>query len=446
MFEESRQADNGYYARHWRLRRHREMENIHSTTPSESVLTLNADTSKPSITRKTAADTPWGNAKVTIDQNNSGKIKLNRAIRSTGLGRVDTGGPFLSESIRITPPKYVKKEWYVKSFSGRRYRVDGYFHADNRMVVNLANVVSGTFTSPLGALPDAHLMGYGATAIKETLPTKPEMSLSTSLAELAGGLPQVIGRQLVKDRSLSAIGGEYLNYQFGIAPTVSDAASVIDLTKRYEEILKQFRRDNGRLVRRRRTLVDEKTISKTTPRTAYAYAGSSGKTVSMLYATNHVDTTESSRRVWFSGAYKIAYPLDLDDSLREITEFNRVYGVIPTPELAWEMLPFSWLVDWFTNVGDVVSNVSTLGSSLQLAYGYVMVEDHWQRTASGDFGPDDYYLRTGTSVRENIMSSVSHTRKRRLKASPFGFTVSFQDLSMGQKAILTALGLSRLRM
>jgi hypothetical protein len=110
------------------------------------------------------------------------------------------------------------------------------------------------------------------------------------------------------------------------------------------------------------------------------------------------------------------------------------------------MLPFSWLVDWFTNVGDVVSNVSTLGSSLQLAYGYIMVEDRWQRTVEGDYGPDDYYLRTGTSVRENIKSSVTHYRKRRLKASPFGFTVSFQDLSMGQKAILTALGLSRLKM
>jgi hypothetical protein len=409
-------------------------------------LTLNADTSNPSSSQKTTNDTPWGNAKVTIDQNNSGAIKLNQAIRSTGLGRVDTGGPFLSEYVAVSPPKYVNKEWYVKSFGGRRYKVEGYFHSDSRTANNLYHITRGTFTSPLQTLPDAQLMGYGATAIKETLPTKPEMSLSTSLAELTGGLPQVIGRQLFKDRSLSAVGGEYLNYQFGIAPTVSDAASVIDLTKRYEKILEQFRRDNGRLVRRRRTLVDENGTSKTSPRTAYAYAGPSGGLVSMLYCTNQVDKIESSRRIWFSGAYKIAYPLDLDDSLRGITEFNRVYGAIPTPELAWEMLPFSWLVDWFTNVGDVVSNVSTLGSSLQLAYGYIMVEDRWQRTVEGDYGPDDYYLRTGTSVRENIKSSVTHYRKRRLKASPFGFTVSFQDLSMGQKAILTALGLSRLKM
>lgn len=446
MFEESRKADNGYYARHWRKRRWREWNRIFPTNPSKSILTLNADSSSPSTTIKTTSDTPWGSAKVTVDQNNSGAIALNRAIRSSGLGRVDTGGPFLSETCGISVPKRIKQEWYTRSFSGRRYSVDGYFHSDNRMVANLYNIQHGFYTSALNMMPDAQLMGYGATAIKETMPTKPEISLSTSLAELAGGLPSMIGRQLVRDRSLSAVGGEYLNYQFGIAPLVSDAASVIDLTKRYEEILKQFKRDNGRLVRRRRTLVDEKTEYSTVPKTAYAYAGPYGKTVSMLYTTDYIDKIQSSRRVWFSGAYKLAYPLSLDDSLREITEFNRVWGVIPTPELVWEMIPFSWLVDWFTNVGDVISNVSTLGSSLQLDYGYIMVEDTWEREGSGKFGPDDYYLRTGDPKRIEIKSKVYHTRKRRLKASPFGFSVAFGDLSMTQKAILTALGLSRLKM
>jgi hypothetical protein len=445
VFEEFSTADNGYYARHGGKRRLRKTDSTDLSERSDWELALNANTSNPTYQRKSTPYTVSGHAKATLDQNNSGIRALNRLSAKTGRGRIDEGGPFLSENMYVTDPVYVDSVWSVGSFGGRRETVKGYFHADNRMAVNVSNIANGTFTSPLEATEDGQLLGLGSTAIARTLPTKPEMSLSTSVAELKDGLPSLIGRQMVKNPSLSAAGGEYLNYQFGIAPMVTDASSVVSLTKQYEKILTQFRRDNGKIVRRRITLVDEeeKTLTKGT---GYAYSGGSGNQTSMLYSTAVHGETKSTRRVWFSGAYKLAYPLSLDDSLKGITEFNRVYGVIPTPELAWELLPFSWLADWFTNVGDVVSNASTLGSSLQLSYGYIMAEDTWSREASGEFGPTDYYVRNGTSSRIAIKSQVVHTRKRRLKATPFGFSTSFSTLSMSQKAILTALGLSRLKM
>jgi hypothetical protein len=293
---------------------------------------------------------------------------------------------------------------------------------------------------------DAQLMGYGATGISRTLPTAPEMSISTSLAELTQGLPQIIGAQLKRGPSAHAVGGEYLNYQFGIAPTISDVQDILRLSRQYESIIKQFKRDQGRLVRRGITLVDKKTTSVATNSNIYGYMGG-GKYPSqtMGYTSKLTTETIDTSRVWFSGAYKLAYPVALDGALQDIIEFNRVYGVIPTAETAWNLLPFSWLADWFTNVGDVIKNASTLGTNnLQLAYGYVMAEDTRRYRQYGDFLPT--YLYDRPRVKPVFLdSSFIYQRKRRLRATPFGFSVAFKDLSGSQKAILTALGLSRLR-
>jgi hypothetical protein len=310
------------------------------------------------------------------------------------------------------------------------------------------SISDGTMTTGrTGSLiGDNALMGHGTTGIARTLPTAPEISISTSLAELKDGLPSIIGSQLRKGPSPSSVGGEYLNYEFGIAPMIRDVQDVLSLSKQYEELIRQFKRDNGRLVRREITLVDTSTSSVSTVNNQYGYmGGGSGSAQAFAYASKATYNTVDKTRVWFSGAYKLAYPLALDGALKDITEFNRVYGVIPTAETAWNLIPYSWLADWFTNVGDVIKNVSTLGNNLQLAYGYVMAEESRRYRVYGDYLPT--YLYTRPKVKPVYLdTSFYYSRKRRLKATPFGFSVAFADLSGKQKAILTALGLSRLKL
>jgi len=275
------------------------------------------------------------------------------------------------------------------------------------------------------------------------------MSLSTSIAELKDGLPSNLGASLLRDRNPIGASSEYLNFQFGISPMRSDVRDVIALTKRYEELITQFRRDNNKLVRRQLPLVDteEKIRNGVVNSIVQAQAGTNGNALIQELYTEQLTFSEIKReRIWFSGAYRIAYPLELDDLLSQIVEFNRVYGVIPTPELAWELLPMSFVVDWFTNVGDVIKNVSTMGPATSLAYGYVMCQSDWTHSQSGMYGPSYYWTRANNPARMKLESSLVWTRKRRLKASPFGFTTDFASLNLKQKSILTALGISRLKL
>ena len=119
-------------------------------------------------------------------------------------------------------------------------------------------------------------------------------------------------------------------------------------------------------------------------------------------------------------------------------------GLELTPEVLWELTPWSWLIDWFSNMGTVISNLTSLGlSNTILNYAYSTA-----RLKTG----------VGMSVRPQVTSgsglkSFSGTfnyffdsdLKVRIAASPFGFDVSTDLLNPGQWGILAALGLARSR-
>lgn len=436
-------VDSNYWSRHWGLRRDRSSMNIEKSGSSTTTKVINGTSSSPSVTTVRSSYTPYGSWKRTIDQNNSVWLK-GKPIRNTNHS--DLGGPFKSTSVVVSPPKLVRAEWASRTGEYRQ-SVNAYLHASTDGAGWTNSLSQGTISFNTPTLFDAELIREGATGIARTTPTKPEMSLSTAIGELKDGLPSLIGRQFLRDKSLSSIGSEYLNYQFGILPTIRDASDVVKLTRRYEKIVEQFKRDQGRVIRRRTTLVNTKEESTTRVGYMNAYSGYSGNLQTVLISENAETHRLTSKKIWFSGAYSVAYPRSADGLLQDIREFNRVYGVIPNAELAWNLLPWSWLVDWFSNLGDIMSNVSYLTSpSTKMDYGYVMGQTSYRITQRGNFGPDYIHLRSQVGTPVRLSTSVTYTEKRRLKASPFGFGVSFGSLSGKQKSILTALGLSRLRL
>ena len=125
-----------------------------------------------------------------------------------------------------------------------------------------------------------------------------------------------------------------------------------------------------------------------------------------------------------------------------------LFGLNPTPSLLWEVLPWSWLIDWFSNVGDVVSNMSSNAvDNLVAHYAYVMRTQTVQTTYTAyykcDTGTTGAYKCSGG---EGTCTATKLTvTKSRAKATPYGFGVSFGGLSAYQVSILGALGMSRSR-
>lgn len=320
---------------------------------------------------------------------------------------------------------------------------------------------TGTYTGPVSpvrpsdmAFPAAfnsttgQLEAIGTTAVARCSPTNSLANASTFLGELIkDGLPHLIGSAGWKDRNkvLRDSGSEFLNIEFGWLPFVSDIRSFASAVNRASAVLKQFERDSGRQVRRTYQFPPvrtSETLIVAGNQGAYWTPGSS--TVASDHASDYGDrvlTRETVKRQWFSGAFTYHLPSGYD-SRNQMDRYalyaQKILGASLTPETIWNLSPWSWAADWFSNAGDVVSNISDWQSyGLVLRYGYMM-----EHTIS----INTYSLNGGSGflapLRVRPVSLVTETKKR-VKANPFGFGVSWSGLSPLQLSIAAALGLSR---
>jgi len=360
---------------------------------------------------------------------------------SAGRGVRDLGGNFTTtkivsmtsdtsqpvRSVRASGQKYIGEQYPVTPLSAMN-----------------AAIASVTPSS------DTLLASKGTTAIARCIPTNPVADAGTFIGELKEGMPKMIGKELFKTRlkDYRKVGSEYLNVQFGILPMLSDLQKFAKAAMESEKILKQLERDSGKNLRRKFTFPDEVSTVRSTfnNRAAdcnglsvypYCFVNPGGGTLTTV--TNTVTKT------WFSGCF--TYYLTLGDSstekfLRGAQEMRKLYGTEFSVETAWNLIPWSWLVDWDGNVGDVLHNVNRFqNDGLVMRYGYIMQEKTCKI---------DYTLSSQGSLKEETHSAGKELRltvvaksKVRRTATPFGFGFDMKALTGRQSAILGALGVSR---
>lgn len=292
---------------------------------------------------------------------------------------------------------------------------------------------------------------YGATAIAQCEPTNPVATLGTGLAEAyREGLPSIPGYQSWKKRLgiLKNAGSEFLNIEFGWLPLVGEIEDTASAIRFHRTVIQQYERDANRQVRREFHYPKEhtsETLSKVEGRAGFI-SGSTGNfnapTPGMITTTREV-----TRSRWFEGAF-IHPPLVSGDSLIKTlnagTEADKLFGLSLTPNVLWELTPWSWAADYFTNAGDVIHNVTAMVQyGLIMRYGFMMEEKSEIITRSIDRSG----LRkdaSGTDVGNCPPSSTIITSKVRRPANPYGFGYTGADLSPTQWAILAAVGISLL--
>lgn len=292
------------------------------------------------------------------------------------------------------------------------------------------------FRSLTGASQN-ELKTHGATAINRTIPTAPNVSVAQTIGELKQGLPDLALRALRR----GDVAGEFLNQNFAVLPTIADFQAYRDTSKKAEEILAQWRRDSGRRIRRRYAF-DEETSTEVVVKAGYLAGARITMRGNLVGTQKCTITTTTTRKWWFSGAYRYIIPKAQYGFAAKLQDYNRLWGIMPTASTAWELSPFSWLLDWETNIGDVISNASLLGQDgLALTYGYIMCHSN-VRTE---------YLWQGEVYRGTVkfpleVRSVVHQDiKQREPARPYGLGWTIESLSAKQIAVLAALGLSHKR-
>lgn len=286
----------------------------------------------------------------------------------------------------------------------------------------------------------------GTTAIARTIPTNPVANAAQFLGELREGLPAVPGSRSFKRRDVSSPGDEYLNLEFGLKPFMSDLQKFAEAARTSDEVIKQLKRDSGRLIRRRYDFPVEETVSEPVVESTQWY-GAPGLRLAApnaysQYPGKLTRIRTETYRYWFSGAYTYLY-IDGDRAVDKMgaaaQRFAKLWGLRISPELLWELTPWSWAADWVGNTGEVIHNLSAFSNdNLVLRWGYIMCH----------YTCRDTYLAEGVSLKGNASGPLSQTFvtdvKKRLKATPYGFGLDPDvDFSARQWAILGALGISR---
>jgi len=373
---------------------------------------------------------------------------LNANQEENSKPRYDTGHPFKS---RVEEQYVSHRRVTLRGLNGAFYQ--GPVICDTTRLNFLNDKWNAVSLSSI-ALPAVDL-NRGSTAIARSEPTRSSFSLVRAAVEAIRDFPEVPLKALKGSRSrgeaIQNVGSEYLNVLFGLLPTANDVFTLCQRIVKLSDYIEQYKRDLGRPVRRSyrfpiESSVTASSVQKKQVQDLYAnfIIGNDDQSVYYKSGSNYsVSVQESySEEYWFKGAF--LYYLDplLENLGKEGQAFaiaNQILGLKFDYKTIWELTPWSWFVDWFVNVKDLISVSDKLSSdTLVLQYGYLM------RTAVLNL---DVSVEGLTPVIQGnpttFSTSVRITEKERVRSTPYGFGLNTNAFSLQQWAILGALGLTK---
>lgn len=316
----------------------------------------------------------------------------------------------------------------------------------------------------------SQLVVKGTNAVALCQPTNQIANAATFVGELMQDVPSIPGVHLWESRLRAAeiaarASGEFLNVAFGILPTIGDMDKFLKGVHKIDKVVDQFIRDSGRVVRREFHYPTERTETMTqldqlqphvySPAGAYFSTASNASFCQFaqglgpgypLFRTWRNRVVE--RDTWFSGAFTYHLPNGYDihskgDRRRLMAE---LFGAKPDLETLWNLAPWSWAVDWFSDAGSFIKNLQAhISYGSVLRYGYMMetttITDTY--TAGEPFASLTDVAKFPYPRPTPLPVTLRTTVKKRIKANPFGFGLSWDGLSPFQQAIAAALGISR---
>lgn len=242
------------------------------------------------------------------------------------------------------------------------------------------------------------------------------------------------------------VSDEFVNYQFGWKPFVGDVvntcAKIIDLDKTIQDNMAS----NGQYQKRRfsepPSVEEDVVFSGDAVEAPYVYP-SLGSTylLSQAYTIKRVKYS----RLWYTGSFWTYFP-EFDPAMRSgfdsLDSANRIISSLGggiNPTMLYRIMPWTWLVDWFTGLGDLVQRLQdSAGNEVLCDEFYLMrqAREYFQYTWA-------YVDRQGGTNTLSWYRSMEVKRRDRARGV-FNFAANPNGMSSVQKAILGALGLSRL--
>lgn len=374
----------------------------------------------------------------------------------------DTGHPFWVQHDSINGSRYLdlRNPSNQSIFQGRLYAIP------------TTGALGLNFNSEIGTQQfQAHtskgqLETWGTSAIKQTQPTAPHANVAQLMAEsvmdlpkipfiflkrtwLAKGDPTFRAERDLKKTSRD-VGGEYLNQQFGWIPFVRDLTKYLHAVVNTNKILTDYMNGSGGAPKQwHQNPVT--TVVKSVESGEFSAAPNGS--MFLNWNSEHGErlfvpgsaksyTHQIHTYGWkFSGAYSYLFPEGttfIDNMRRFEQNANVLLGTRITPELIWELTPWSWLIDWWAQIGSFITVNSRFQQSdnLVLQYGYLTAFSAQRTLCTAEIT-----ARTGQRISFNTL--YESKRRERVAATPYGFAVNLDMLNAQQLGILAAFGASR---
>jgi len=246
----------------------------------------------------------------------------------------------------------------------------------------------------------------------------------------------------------SRVSEDYLNLQFGWIPFCNDIASLTDYLIFSRQYLDSIKSGNNVWQKRSGTLLDVVTSTKL----GKVYTAGCEPALTDMCEVKSIDGnlctglcevwSEETTRCWAEGTFKYYRP-EFDANLpyygSTVAAVNRhltATGLRLTPYHIWKAIPWSWAIDWFSNIGRIIEHNDAIALDGMVTKYLYLMHHHLRKITSFH----TLFLRQGAV-------SLSSTRfidvkQRESGFSPYGFVLG-GSLNATQWSILAALGLSK---
>jgi hypothetical protein len=298
----------------------------------------------------------------------------------------------------------------------------GYFSAWFKNYVS--DVARAPFTDHLST--GAMSTGYAATkAAAMTNPSSSALDLGVSVGEIRE-IPHLIRER--SNRILREAGNSYLTYKFGAVPIARDLINMYRLTSQVDDRVKKIEELKRRGLRNTVTLgLWSATGSQFRwVQTNGAFIGGNFDAETIEQVRAHVRWAPTVELSQLSNPAEIR-ALAIQATSGATVDFSTI----------WNLMPWSWLIDWFSSLGDYfAANRNTIPARLQ----ELVVMRH---TYTREFWPGGTFADAyGVPI---LIEPIVGKRESKIRQPwpPDPFNVYLPFLGSGQVAIIGALAASR---
>ncbi len=315
--------------------------------------------------------------------------------RSREMSRTETAGTTVND-VGTVEQHEVQTLWkQIDDFYEKKVREDGSLPPSALTIQEVDNSSYGTisgkksiwtfYNRPYSSSPVSSnlsiftdLEGTDAELVSQLLadtnPFRAEVSVPILVAELAeaASLLKIDAKNLA-----TASGSTYLTAKFGYETLISDIRKLASITETIESRVKEF----NSLVQKGGLRRSKKLSGGGTTVTAYNVPVHTAYTTS-VYANR---STLYQTKVWGSVRWRpkrkellAVEKLQLyNEAVRQVLDIEQLDGAT-----IWESIPFSWLVDYFTTIGNTLKAIE--GSDLVEPYDICIMR---QRTITSTYTP-----------------------------------------------------------